>query len=99
MAGFRPWQYLTRRAEHESLRPDASRAVRCTVALMVPLLVATAGHLPVEAAFAALAAQNVAMLDVRGAYALRFSLLLAVSAILAACAGLGGLLAPHLLFA
>ncbi len=90
------WLHLTRRAEQESLRPDAGRAVRCTLALMAPLLVATAGHLPVEAAFAALAAQNVAMPDVRGAYSLRFSLLLAVSAILAACAGLGGLLAPHL---
>ena len=96
MAAFRPWQYLTHRAEHESLRPDAGRAVRCTFALMVPLLVATAGHLPVDAAFAALAAQNVAMLDIRGAYALRFSLLLAVSAIFAGCAGLGGILAPHL---
>ena len=99
MTAFRPWKFLARRAEHESLRPDLSRAVRCTVALMVPLLVATAGHLPVEAAFAAFAAQNVAMLDVRGAYALRFSLLVAVSAILAACAGLGGFLAPHLLLA
>jgi uncharacterized membrane protein YccC len=90
------WMQLTRRAEQESLRPDVGRAVRCTFALMVPLLVATAGHLPVEAAFAALAAQNVAIPDVRGAYALRFTLLLAVSAILAACAGLGGILSPHL---
>ncbi len=91
--------HLTRRVEHESLRPDAGRAVRCTLAVMAPLLFAAAGHLPVEAAFAALAAQNVAIPDVRGAYALRFSLLLAVTAVLAACAGLGGILAPHLVLA
>jgi uncharacterized membrane protein YccC len=36
------------------------------------------------------------MADVRGAYSLRFSLLLAVAFILAGCAGLGGLLASHL---
>lgn len=96
MAGPISWMGLSHRAEQESLRPDLGRAIRCTVALMGPLLVATVGHLPVEAAFAALAAQNVAMLDVRGAYALRASLLLAVTAILAGCAGLGGLLGSHL---
>ena len=94
-----PGRHLTRRAERESLRPDLGRAVRCTLAFMAPLLLAAAGRLPVEAVFAALAAQNVAMPDIRGAYALRFSLLLAVTAILAACAGLGGLLAPHLFLA
>ena len=96
MAPSRPWNALRQLAERESLRPDLGRAVRCTLALMAPLLLAAAGRLPVEAVFAALAAQNVAMADVRGAYSLRFRLLLSVAIVLAASAGLGGLVAQHL---
>ena len=99
MAAISSLRRLGRLAENESLRPDLGRATRCTLALMAPLLVAIAGRLPVEAMFAAIAAQNVAMPDVRGAYGLRFSLLLAATDILAACAGLGGLLGPHLIAA
>ncbi|HVW20536.1 MAG TPA: FUSC family protein [Opitutaceae bacterium] len=82
--------------ERESLRPDFGRAVRATIALMAPLMMALAGKLPFEAAFAVIAAQNVAMIDVRGAYRVRFSLLAAATLILAACSGLGGLAAAHL---
>ncbi len=96
---FHPWQDLRRRAEHESLRPDLGRAVRCTLALMGPLLFAVTGHFPLDATLAALAAQNVAMPDVRGAYAVRFNLLLAFALILAGCGGLGGILSPHLALA
>jgi uncharacterized membrane protein YccC len=96
MIGFHPLKALGRLIERESLRPDLGRAIRCTFALMPPLLLAATGRLPVETAFAALAAQNVAMIDVRGAYSLRFTLLLAVAFALAGCAGLGGLLASHL---
>jgi uncharacterized membrane protein YccC len=96
MIGFRPWDALGRLVERESLRPDLGRAIRCTFAVMAPLLLATSGRLPVETAFAVLAAQNVAMPDVRGAYSLRFTLLMAVAFVLAGCAGLGGLVASHL---
>jgi uncharacterized membrane protein YccC len=94
-----PWQVLRRRAEHESLRPDLGRAIRCTLALMGPLLFAVTGHFPLDATLAALAAQNVALPDVRGAYAVRFNLLLAFAVILALCGGLGGILSPHLALA
>jgi uncharacterized membrane protein YccC len=96
---FHPWQDLRRRAEHESLRPDLGRAIRCTLALMGPLLFAVTGHFPLDATLAALAAQNVALPDVRGAYAVRFNLLLAFAVILALCGGLGGILSPHLALA
>jgi uncharacterized membrane protein YccC len=96
MIKFRPGKAFGRLVERESMRPDLGRAIRCTFALMAPLLLATSGRLPVEAAFAVLAAQNVAMADVRGAYSLRFTLLLTVAFVLAGCAGLGGLLASHL---
>jgi uncharacterized membrane protein YccC len=82
---------LNRLAERESLRPDWGRAWRCTFAFMVPLLLAVAGRLPVEMIFAAVAAQNIALVDVRGGYTLRFTLLLAMSAVMAAAAGLGAL--------
>jgi hypothetical protein len=75
-------------AEGESLLPDLNRAARGTVACIVPLLLAMTGHLPVEAAYAVLAALSIATVDVRGGYALRFTLLLAMTAILATSAGL-----------
>lgn len=56
---------------------------------VAPLVMALTGHLPVDPVFAAIAAQGIALVDVRGAYALRLSLLLAMSCILAAAAALG----------
>ena len=82
---------LGRLAERESLRPDLGRAWRCTFAFMVPLLLAVAGRLPVEMIFAAVAAQSISLVDVRGGYTLRLNLLLAMTAVLAAAAGLGAL--------
>ena len=49
---------------------------------MVLLVLAVTGRLPFEAVFAAIAAQSIANVDVRGAYTLRFTLLLAKSAVL-----------------
>jgi uncharacterized membrane protein YccC len=83
-------------AEGESLLPDLNRAARGTFACIVPLLLALTGHLPVEAAYAVLAALSIATVDVRGGYALRFTLLLAMTAILATSAGLGGLVGASL---
>src|SRR4051812_29125528 len=76
---------------HFSLSPDASRAFRATIAFMVPLLLATRGWLPVEVSFMALAAQNIAMLDVRGDYRLRVALVLAMTLVFTGVAALGAL--------
>ena len=84
MSGLSPWHKLGRFVDHESLQPDLGRALRATVAFMVPLLLAATGRWSFEVTFVALAAQNIAMVDLRGAYALRFGLLLAMTAILAA---------------
>jgi len=86
-------------AEQEALFPDLRRGSRATVAFMAPLLLAHFGLLAGPVVFAAMAAQNVAQVDVRGAYRVRISLLLAKSVILAAAAGLGHLAAGSLLLA
>jgi uncharacterized membrane protein YccC len=85
--------------ERERLQPDLSRATRTTVAFIVPLIVAHFWHLPVEATFAAIAAQNIAMVDIRGSYPLRFSLLLAMTAVLAGSVWLGGMASNSLVLA
>jgi hypothetical protein len=55
-------------AERESLLPDLRRALRTTAAFMAPLLLARFGVLTGPVVFAAIAAETVALLDVRGAY-------------------------------
>ncbi len=89
-------EFLSRLVENESLRPDLTRAARATAAFALPLVLAATVGLPVEPTFAAIAAQNVAMVDVRGAYRLRFALLLAMLLVLAGSVALGGLVAEHL---
>src|SRR5260221_7743602 len=81
--------------ERERLKPDLNRAMRCTVGFMGPMLAAYLWHLPVEASFAAIAAQNIAMVDIRGSYPLRLSLLLAMTAIVAGSCWLGGMAGGH----
>jgi uncharacterized membrane protein YccC len=76
--------------------PDIGRALRCMLSFMAPLAVGLSGRLPVEMIFTAIAAQNVAIVDVRGAYGLRLSLLLSMSGILAAASALGAIAAPSL---
>lgn len=90
---------LARRLEDESLRPDLGRATRATLAFAVPLILVPLFGLPLEAAFAAMAAQNIAMVDVRGAYRFRFALLVAMILVLAGATALGGLAAGRLGFA
>ena len=53
-------------------RPDLARA---TAGIIVPLLLAETGQIPLHVIFAAIAAQNVAMADVRGSYSLRLAIL------------------------
>ncbi len=76
--------------ERKRIQPDLNRAARCTVAFMGPMLAAHWWNLPVEASFAAIAAQNIALVDVRGSYPLRLSLLLAMMLVLAGSTWLGG---------
>jgi uncharacterized membrane protein YccC len=83
-------------ADRESLQPDLTRAVRATVAYMVPLLLAVAGWLPFEVTFVALTAQNIAMVDVRGDYRLRLGLLIAMTAVFVGAATLGTVAAGQL---
>lgn len=90
---------LNRFADHESLQPDLARAVRATVAFMVPLVAAHAGWLTLEATFVAIAAQNIAMVDVRGAYRFRLGLLVAMTAILTGAVSLGSVSGDHLVTA
>jgi uncharacterized membrane protein YccC len=87
---------LRRFADQESLQPDLGRAIRATVAYMVPLLLAVTGWLSIEVSFVALAAQNIAMVDVRGDYRLRFGLLLAMTAVFVGAAALGTVVAGSL---
>jgi uncharacterized membrane protein YccC len=75
--------------KHPTLQPDVSRALRSTVAFMVPLLLAVTGWLPTDVAFTAITAQNLAMVDVRGDYRLRLGLLLGMTAVFVGVVTLG----------
>ncbi len=86
---------LGRLAGREALYPDLRRALRTTAAFMAPLVLAQLGLITGPAAFAAIAAQNIALVDVRGAYRGRISLLLAMALILAAATGLGAAASGH----
>lgn len=85
----RPWKKIGQFAERESLQPDLGRAIRATVAFMAPWALVAIGWPPLEVTFVAIAAQNIAMVDVRGAYRLRLTLLLAMTAVFAGAAALG----------
>ena len=90
MTAALPWPKLRQFFDRESIRPDLGRAVRSTIAIVVPLVLAAFGWLPLSLPFVAFAAHNIALVDVRGAYTLRLTLLLAMTAILAGAAALGG---------
>jgi len=96
MRWLRPLLQFHRLAERESLQPHFSRALRATLACMAPLLLGLGGWLPVDVAFMAIAAQNLALVDLRGAYPLRLTLLLAMTAVFAIAAAGGSLVAGHL---
>jgi uncharacterized membrane protein YccC len=80
----------------EFSNPDIGRGLRCMASFMAPLALGLSGRLPVEMIYAAMAAQNLAIVDVRGSYGLRLSLLMAMSVILAAASAMGALAAPSL---
>ncbi len=86
-------------AEHNRLQPDLSRAARCVAGFMAPMLAAYWWDLPIEASYAAIAAQNLCLVDIRGSYPLRLGLLLAMAAVLAGSTWLGGAAGASLPFA
>ena len=74
-------------------RPDLARA---TAGIIVPLLLAETGQIPLHVIFAAIAAQNVAMADVRGSYSLRLAILSSGTLLLGLAAALGSISSQHL---
>ncbi len=85
--------------KRESLRPDLKRAVRSTVAFMIPLLAIHFGWVRLDPVHACIAAHTVSLTDVRGAYSFRFGLMLAITAVLTASVALGSLGVDHLALA
>jgi len=85
-----PMQAMAGFFEKESMSPDLSRAVRSTVAFMVPLIVTSAGWVRMDPAHACIAANTIALVDVRGGYSLRLGLLLSISLILTMAVALAG---------
>jgi FUSC-like inner membrane protein yccS len=77
-------------------RPDLARATRATAGIMLPLLLAETGQIPLHLIFAAIAAQNIAMADVRGSYSLRLAVLSSGGFLLGLAAGLGSMSSRHL---
>ena len=77
-------------------RPDLARATRATAGIIVPLLLAETGQIPLHMIFAAIAAQNVAMADVRGSYSLRLAILSSGALLLGLAAALGSISSQHL---
>ena len=77
-------------------RPDLARATRATAGIIVPLLLAETGHIPLHVIFAAIAAQNVAMAEVRGSYSLRLAILSSGALLLGLAAALGSISSQHL---
>ena len=77
-------------------RPDLARATRATAGIIVPLLLAETGQIPLHVIFAAIAAQNVAMADVRGSYSLRLAILSSGTLLLGLAAALGSISSQHL---
>lgn len=82
--------------EHIALRPDLKRALRATMAFVIPLV---AFHLlgwRGDALFVAVAAQATALPDLRGAYRIRLGILVAMGLIVIGSAMLGVLAGGHL---
>jgi uncharacterized membrane protein YccC len=93
-------RWAGRLAAHELQDPAASRALRATALFMAPLLLAALGPITgTQAVLAAFAGHAASSLDVRGAYALRLSLLAGISVVFTGAAWLGALAGHSLLLA
>jgi hypothetical protein len=77
-------------------QPDLARATRATAGIVIPLLLAETGKIPLHLIFAAIATQNVAMADLRGSYSLRLAILSSGGLLLGLAAALGSMSSQHL---
>ncbi len=89
MADFKLRAHFNDFFEKESLLPDLNRAIRATIAFMLPLMATSLGWVKIDPVHACIAAQTIALVDVRGAYSLRLGLLLSITIILTAAVFLG----------
>ncbi len=81
--------------QRESLNPELTRALRGTIAFVVPLVIFQIIGATSDVYFAAMAAQVVTLTDVRGTYRFRLVILLLISAIITGTTLLGSLSGPH----
>lgn len=79
-----------------SVRPDVKRALRSTVAFMIPLLAIQFDWLPLDPMQTCIAAQTICLVDVRVSYSFRLGLLLTLSAILVGSVAIGAFSSGHL---
>lgn len=81
--------------EHVELRADATRAFRALVAFAVPLIVCHKLNRPAEAMFISMAAMNLSLPDLRGAYRVRLGILATMTLVAASSALLGVMFAEN----
>ncbi len=82
--------------EHVELRADATRALRATVAFAVPLMVYHRMNQAAEALFVSMAALNLSLPDLRGAYRIRLGILVTMTLVASGSALLGVLAATNM---
>ncbi|MEA3207211.1 MAG: hypothetical protein QOE70_268 [Chthoniobacter sp.] len=80
---------MNRFFESIALRPEVGRALRSSFAFLIPLLVCHALGRPADGVFIAIAAQTIALPDLRGAYAMRLMILATMTLVVAGSALLG----------
>jgi uncharacterized membrane protein YccC len=96
MSGIAPASASPITAFIELAWPDLGRGTRAALGMLLPLLLAETGRIPFDVTLMAIAAQSLAMVDLRGSYSLRLALLVAGSALYALSATLGVVAATHL---
>lgn len=77
-------------------RPELNRALRSTVAFMIPMLAIHAGWLKLDPVMVCIASHTISLIDVRGSYGSRLVFLLGVTLVLCAAVALGELGTLHL---
>jgi uncharacterized membrane protein YccC len=90
---------VNRLIEYLALRPDLGRALRASVAFVVPLVACHALGRSADAVFIAVAAQTIALPDLRGAYGMRLAILASKTVVVAASALLGVCAGGNIVFA
>jgi hypothetical protein len=75
--------------EYIALRVETGRALRSSTAFLVPLVVCLFAGRPDDGMFIAIAAQTIALPDLRGSYGMRLMILATMTIVVAASAVLG----------